>query len=231
MLTCLTSTDTLFQRKSRLKIIVGQIIITASGIFTTACRPLLSNAETTMISSPNTPDKNRRRPKDTGYYAERALSVGICYTVYKDEGKFFFVQIVESHENTMHSGSVPAIKFRVGEVFADCSAGSGKVRQRRLPQRQPARNTGGRRHVSTLAALRFVKLRFLRLCSAKPCFRDFSITLDRPCRYPPSLAFCAENAALALHAPLPAALTGGGYSSSLLSMPLRTAILAGLNAR
>ena len=32
------------------------------------------------------------------------------------------------------------------------------------------------------------------------CFRDMLMTLDRLCRYSLSLAFCAENAALALPA-------------------------------
>ena len=40
-----------------------------------------------------------------------------------------------------------------------------------------------------------------RLRSAKHCFRDLLMTLDRRCRYSLSLAFCAENAALALRAP------------------------------
>ena len=52
-----------------------------------------------------------------------------------------------------------------------------------------------------LARLRLVKLRFTRLRSANPFFRDLLMTLDRRCRYSLSLAFCAENAALALRAP------------------------------
>ena len=47
-------------------------------------------------------------------------------------------------------------------------------------------------------ACAFVKLRFTRLRSANPFFRDLLMTLDRLCRYSLSLAFCAENAALAL---------------------------------
>ena len=46
-----------------------------------------------------------------------------------------------------------------------------------------------------LARLRLVKLRFTRLRSANPFFRDLLMTLDRRCRYSLSLAFCAESAA------------------------------------
>ena len=50
-------------------------------------------------------------------------------------------------------------------------------------------------------ACAFVKLRFTRLRSANPFFRDLLMTLDRLCRYSLPLAFRAENAALALRAP------------------------------
>ena len=51
------------------------------------------------------------------------------------------------------------------------------------------------------ARLRLVKLRFPRLRSANPFFRDLLMTLDRRCRYPLPLALRTENAALALRAP------------------------------
>ena len=41
---------------------------------------------------------------------------------------------------------------------------------------------------------------FVRLRRPKAAFRDLLMTFDRLCRYSLSLAFCAENAALALHA-------------------------------
>ena len=50
-------------------------------------------------------------------------------------------------------------------------------------------------------ACALVKLRFTRLRSANPFFRDLLMTLDRRCRYPLPLALRAENAALALRAP------------------------------
>ena len=56
-----------------------------------------------------------------------------------------------------------------------------------------------------------------RLRSARHCFRDLLMTLDRRCRYSLSLAFYAENAALALRAP-PCRITmrrGGGVISAL----------------
>ncbi len=53
------------------------------------------------------------------------------------------------------------------------------------------------------ARLRLVKLRFTRLRSANPFFRDLLMTLARRCRYPLPLAFRAENAALALRTPPP----------------------------
>ena len=40
-----------------------------------------------------------------------------------------------------------------------------------------------------------------RFRSANPFFRDLLMTLDRLCRYSLSLAFCTENAALALRTP------------------------------
>ena len=42
---------------------------------------------------------------------------------------------------------------------------------------------------------------FVRLRRPKAAFRDLLMTFDRLCRYSLSLAFCAENAALALRAP------------------------------
>ena len=66
-------------------------------------------------------------------------------------------------------------------------------------------------------ACAFVKLRFTRLRSANPFFRDLLMTLDQRCRYSLSLAFCAENAALALRAPLHAALPCGGGRRSMLA--------------
>ena len=67
-----------------------------------------------------------------------------------------------------------------------------------------------------LARLRLVKLRFTRLRSANPFFRDLLMTLDRRCRYSLSLAFCAENAALALRAPsMPHDHAAGGVISAL----------------
>ena len=52
-----------------------------------------------------------------------------------------------------------------------------------------------------------------RFRSANPFFRDLLMTLDRLCRYSLPLAFCAENAALALRAPQDAALPCGGGAS------------------
>ena len=53
-----------------------------------------------------------------------------------------------------------------------------------------------------------------RFRSANPFFRDLLMTLDRLCRYSLSLAFCTENAALALRTPQDAALPcGGGHRS------------------
>ena len=69
-----------------------------------------------------------------------------------------------------------------------------------------------------LASLHLVRLCLPRFRSARHCFRDLPMTLDRFCRYSLPLAFCAENAALAfrtppLHAALPCC--GGGVISAL----------------
>ena len=75
-----------------------------------------------------------------------------------------------------------------------------------------------RQHVSTAGSLApLYGYAAPRLRSANPFFRDFSVTLDRRCRYSLSLAFCAENAALALRAPLHAALPCGGGRRSMLA--------------
>ncbi len=75
-----------------------------------------------------------------------------------------------------------------------------------------------RQHVSTTGSLApLYGYAAPRLRSANPFFRDFSVTLDRRCRYSLSLAFCAENAALALRAPLHAALPCGGGRRSMLA--------------
>ena len=74
------------------------------------------------------------------------------------------------------------------------------------------------RHVSTAGSLApSCGCAAQRLRSARHCFRDLLMTLDRRCRYSLSLAFCAENAALALRAPLHAALPCGGGRRSMLA--------------
>ena len=72
-------------------------------------------------------------------------------------------------------------------------------RQHSLPQGQPVFHTGERRHVSTAGSLEpLCGTAAQGLRSAKHCFRDLLTALERLCRYTLSLAFCAENAALAL---------------------------------
>ena len=68
-------------------------------------------------------------------------------------------------------------------------------------------------------ACAFVKLRFTRLRSTNPFFRDLLMTLDRLRRYSLSLAFYAENAALALRAPsMPHYHAAGGRRSMLATL-------------
>ena len=53
-----------------------------------------------------------------------------------------------------------------------------------------------RQHVSTAGSLTpSCGCAAQRLRSARHCFRDLLMTLDRRCRYSLSLAFCAESAA------------------------------------
>ena len=73
---------------------------------------------------------------------------------------------------------------------------------------------GQRHHVSAAGSLaRSCGCAARRPRSARHCFRDLLMTLDRLCRYSLPLAFCAENAALALRAPQDAALPCGGGAS------------------
>ena len=73
-----------------------------------------------------------------------------------------------------------------------------------------------RQHVSTAGSLTpSCGCAAQRLSSARHCFRDLLMTLYRFCRYSFSLAFCAENAALAL----PSAATVG--ISPILEQSLR----------
>ena len=74
---------------------------------------------------------------------------------------------------------------------------------------------GQRHHVSAAGSLaRSCGCAARRPRSARHCFRDLLMTLDRLCRYSLSLAFCTENAALALRTPQDAALPcGGGHRS------------------
>ena len=74
-----------------------------------------------------------------------------------------------------------------------------------------------RYHVSTAGSLApLCGCAAQRLRSARHCFRDLLMTLDRRCRYSLSLAFCAENAALALRAPsMPHDHAAGGVISAL----------------
>ena len=63
-----------------------------------------------------------------------------------------------------------------------------------------------------------------RLRSARHCFRDLLMTLDRRCRYSLSLAFCAQNAVPALRASPPCRMTmrqGGVISALLIRKALR----------
>ena len=67
--------------------------------------------------------------------------------------------------------------------------------------KRPVFRTDERQHVSTAGSLApSCGFAARRLRSANPFFRDLLMTLDRLCRYSLSLAFCAENAAFALHA-------------------------------
>ena len=70
-------------------------------------------------------------------------------------------------------------------------------------------------------ACAFVKLRFTRLRYANPFFRDLLMTLDQRCRYSLSLAFCAENAALARRAPPPCSLRSRLRWSGIVSAILQ----------
>ena len=59
-----------------------------------------------------------------------------------------------------------------------------------------------RQHVSTAGSLApSCGSAAQRLHATNSFFRDLLMTFDRRCRYSLSLAFCAENAALALRAP------------------------------
>ena len=75
-------------------------------------------------------------------------------------------------------------------------------------------HTGERRHVSTACPpAPSCGSAAQRLRSARHDFRDILMALVRLCRYSLPLAFCAENAALALRAPQDAALPCGGGAS------------------
>ena len=82
-----------------------------------------------------------------------------------------------------------------------------------------------RQHVSTTGSLApLYGYAAPRLRSANPFFRDFSVTLDRRCRYSLSLAFCAQNAVPALRASPPCRMTmrqGGVISALLIRKALR----------
>ena len=71
---------------------------------------------------------------------------------------------------------------------------------------------GQRHHVSAAGSLaRSCGCAARRPRSARHCFRDLLMTLDRLCRYPLPSAFRAENAAFALRAPtMPHAHAAGG---------------------
>ena len=93
----------------------------------------------------------------------------------------------------------------------DGLAQSGNMRCRKD---KPVLHTGERLHISMFGPpAPSCGFAARRLRSATPFFRDHQMTLDRLCRYSLPLAFCAENAALALRAPQDAALPCGGWAS------------------